>query len=139
MDLLFILGLLLKVVLTATVVVAASVVVERSGPFLGAVVAALPTSAGATYTILAIEHSPAFVAESAVGSIAANPAVAFFALVYAWLARSTGLLFSLGVALLVWMAWIVVLQPFPWTLTAAIILNVIVYSFTIAASAPFRT
>ena len=42
--------------MTATIVVAASVLVERSGPFIGALIAALPTAAGAVYIILAIEH-----------------------------------------------------------------------------------
>ena len=77
----------LKLGATAAVVVVASYVVERSGPFLGALVAALPTAAGAAYVILAIEHPPAFVAASAVGSVASNAAVALFALAYAALAQ----------------------------------------------------
>jgi hypothetical protein len=41
-------------------------------------IAALPTAAGAAYIILAIEHTPPFIADSAVGSITANAAVAVF-------------------------------------------------------------
>ena len=67
-------------VLTATIVVIISVVVERSGPFIGALIAALPTAAGAAYIILAFEHPPAFIAASAVGSAAAAAAVSIFAL-----------------------------------------------------------
>ena len=55
--------------MTAAVVVITSVAVERSGPFLGALIGALPTAAGAAYTILALEHPPAFIAASAVGSV----------------------------------------------------------------------
>jgi hypothetical protein len=39
-------GLALKIAMTASIVVAASVVVERSGPFVGSLVAALPTARG---------------------------------------------------------------------------------------------
>ena len=86
-DPLFWYGLALKMAMTATIVVVASVAVERSGPFIGALIAALPTAAGAAYIIMALEHPPAFIAASAVGSAAANAAVAIFALTYAALAQ----------------------------------------------------
>ena len=60
----FLLDLTAKMALTATIVVIISVVVERSGPFVGALIAALPTAAGAAYIILAFEHPPAFIAAS---------------------------------------------------------------------------
>ena len=68
----------------------ASVAAERSGPFLAALIAALPTAASAAYIILALEHPPAFIAAGAVGSMAANAAVAIFALTYAALAQRRG-------------------------------------------------
>ena len=37
----FLVGLLLKIVMTATIVVTATIIVERSGPFVGALIAAL--------------------------------------------------------------------------------------------------
>jgi len=40
-------GLALKVAMTATIVIVASMAAERSGPFLAALIAALPTAAGA--------------------------------------------------------------------------------------------
>ena len=79
----FLLDLTAKMALTATIVVIISVVVERSGPFVGALIAALPTAAGAAYIILAFEHPPDFIAASAVGSVAVNAAVAIFAATYA--------------------------------------------------------
>ncbi len=48
----FWLSLLLKAALTATIIVTASLIVERGGPFLGAMIASLPTSVGAAYIIL---------------------------------------------------------------------------------------
>jgi hypothetical protein len=44
--------------LTAAIVVTASIAVERNGPFIGALIATLPTAAGAAYIILALEHPP---------------------------------------------------------------------------------
>ena len=73
-------GLALKIAMTASIVVAASIVVERSGPFIGSLIAALPTAGGAAMIILALEHLPEFIAASAVGSLIANAACALFAL-----------------------------------------------------------
>ena len=81
--------------MTATVVVITSLAVERSGAFVGALIGALPTAAGAAYTILALEHPPSFIAASAIGSVAINAAVAVFAATYALLAQGHGLFVSL--------------------------------------------
>src|SRR5271167_3648767 len=100
----FLLDLALKMALTATIVVIISIVVERSGPFIGALIAALPTAAGAAYIILAFEHSPDFIAASAVGSAAATATVSIFAFTYTVLAQRHGLLLSITVAMAVWFA-----------------------------------
>jgi len=97
-ELIFLSELALKMALTAFIVVIVSVTVERSGPFIGALIAALPTAAGAAYIILAFEHPPDFIAASAVGSAAATASVSIFCLVYAVLAQRHGLVLSLGVA-----------------------------------------
>lgn len=132
-------GLALKMALTATIVVAASVVVERSGPFIGALIAALPTAAGAVYIILAIEHPASFIAASAIGSVAANAAVAIFALSYAALAQRRSLFLSLSGAFAVWFACAGLLQLVAWTPLSVAILNAAVFAFTIVAGKKFRT
>src|SRR4029450_2715154 len=103
-------ALALKVAMTATIVVVVSVAAERSGPFIAALIAALPTGAGATYIILAFEHPPAFIAAGALGSMAANAAVAIFALTYAALAQRRGIALSIAVATLVWFGLAAVLR-----------------------------
>jgi hypothetical protein len=138
-DLAFWLELALKMVLTATVVVITSLVVERTGPFIGAMIAALPTAAGAAYVILAIEHPPAFIAASAVGSMATGAAVSIFAAVYAVLAQRHGLLVSLGVALVVWFGVVAVLRQATWTPLGALAFNAAVYAVTIRLSWRYRT
>src|SRR5262249_54412670 len=82
-------------------VVTAPVAAGRSGPLMAALIAALPTAASVTYIILALEHPPAFVAASAVGSMAANAAVAVFALSYAALAQRHGIVLSITASTLV--------------------------------------
>jgi hypothetical protein len=137
-ELLFWCGLALKMAMTATIVVLASVAVERSGPFIGALIAALPTAAGAAYIILAIEHPPAFVAGSAVGSAAANATVAIFALVYAVLAQRHGIVLSITIATLIWFGGAAALRLVDWTPACALALNVVVYGITVPASAHYR-
>jgi uncharacterized membrane protein (GlpM family) len=134
----FLLGLVLKIVMTTSIVVAASVVVERSGPFIGALIAALPTAGGAALIILALEHPPAFVAQSAVGSIVANALCAVFALVYAVLAQRKTLPISLGGAYVVWFAAAMASRSVAWTLASALLLNAVVFPITILAAARFR-
>jgi uncharacterized membrane protein (GlpM family) len=134
----FLLGLLLKIAVTATIVVAASVVVERSGPFIGSLIAALPTAGGAAMIILAIEHPPAFIADSAVGSMVANAACAAFALTYAALAQRRTLPVSLGGAFAVWLGCAALSRLVNWSAAEAVLLNAVVYPLAILAGRRFR-
>ena len=70
-DLIFILLLALRMAVAAIFVVTASVVTERSGPVIGALIATLPISAGPAYVFLALDHDAAFIAEGALASLAA--------------------------------------------------------------------
>jgi uncharacterized membrane protein (GlpM family) len=137
--LLFWYGLALKMAMTAAVVVVVSLVVERSGPFIGALIAALPTAAGAAYVILAIEHPPSFIAASTIGSLASNADVSIFAAIYIVLAQRRGLLTSLGVAIGVWFGVTVVFQLFDWTPLTAVVLNAVVFAVTVPLSWRYRT
>lgn len=137
-DLLFWYGLALKMAMTAVVVVVTSVVVERTGPFIGALIAALPTAGGAAYVILAIEHPPEFIAASAIGSVATDASVSIFCLVYAALAQRRNLVVSLSVALAVWLMCAGLFQLVHWTMVSAVILNVVVFAVTIPLSWRYR-
>ena len=131
-------GLALKIAMTASIVVAASVVVERSGPFVGSLIAALPTAGGAAMIILALEHSAQFISQSAVGSLIANAACALFALSYAALAQKHGLRLSLGGAFLVWLVTVFLLRLVDWSATGAVILNAVIYPLAIVAARRYR-
>jgi hypothetical protein len=137
-DLLFWYELVLKMAMTAAIVVTASVAVERSGPFIGALIATLPTAAGAAYIILAIEHPPSFIAASAIGTVAGNAVVAIFALTYALVAQRHGVAISITVAALVWVCAAAALRLVQWTPASALLLNALVLGVTICASVRFR-
>ncbi len=138
-ELMFLSDLALKMALTAFIVVVISIVVERSGPFIGALIAALPTAAGAAYIILAFEHPPDFIAASAVGSAAAAAAVSIFALTYTVLAQRHGLVPSLAVAIAVWFVGAAALRLVAWTPPTATLLNVAVFGITVPLSWRYRT
>jgi uncharacterized membrane protein (GlpM family) len=131
-------GLVLKIAMTAGIVVAASIIVERSGPFIGALIASLPTAGGAALIILAVEHPPEFIATGMVGSLIANASCAVFALTYAALAQKRSLPVSLGVALLVWFIGVSIARFYPWTVVSAAVLDAVIFPLTIWASRPFR-
>jgi uncharacterized membrane protein (GlpM family) len=138
-ELIFLSELALKMALTAFIVVIVSVTVERSGPFVGALIAALPTAAGAAYIILAFEHPPDFIAASAVGSAAAVATVSIFALSYTVLAQRHGLILSLGIAMVIWFVGAAALRFFDWTPLTAFMLNVLVFGATVPLSWRYRT
>jgi uncharacterized membrane protein (GlpM family) len=138
-HLLFLFDLALKMALTAFIVVVISVVVERSGPFIGALIAALPTAAGAAYIILAFEHPPDFIAASTVGSAAATAAVSVFALTYTVLAQRHGLVLSLSVAIVVWFIGAAALRLVAWTPATAALLCICVFGATVPLSWRYRT
>jgi len=131
-------GLALKIAMTAGIVVAASVVVERSGPFVGSLIAALPTAGGAAMILLAVEHPPSFIAASAVGSMVANAICAVFALTYAVLAQRRSLAVSLGGAFAVWLCGAALSRLVDWSAASAVLLNAVVYPMAIFAGRHFR-
>jgi hypothetical protein len=88
--------------------------------------------------ILALEHPPEFIAQSAVGSLIANAACALFALSYAALAQRHSLRLSLGGAFLVWLGTVFLLRLVDWSATRTVILNTVVYPIAIFAAGGFR-
>jgi hypothetical protein len=112
-------------VLTASLVLSASVLANRLGPFWGGLVASLPVSAGPTYVFLALDHDPGFVATSALASAATNAATGLFLIVYGSLARR-GLAVGLGAAVAAWLAAAVVVTHVAWSPLTALLLNVVV-------------
>jgi hypothetical protein len=137
-DLYFALTLILKMAITAGFVLAATITAERAGPLVGGLVATLPLGAGPVYVFLALDHGASFIAASAVNSLAINTVNVIFALTYALLAQKRSLAVSLSVAMLVWftLAWAV--HEIQWTMTTAIVLNIVVLGVCIFLARPLR-
>ena len=96
------LSLFVKLAATAGLVVIATLIAEKVGAFLGAMIAALPLSAGPAYLFIAMEHSSAFVAQSALTGLGINAMITPFLLIAALLIRRYGIWIGLGVGFLFW-------------------------------------
>jgi hypothetical protein len=118
--------IVIKMLVTALFVVAATVTAERAGALVGALVATLPVGAGPAYVFLALDHDAAFIAQSALGSLAINAVNVVFALSYALLAQRHRLAFIMPTILTLWAILALVLESISWTLLTAFILNIIV-------------
>jgi hypothetical protein len=123
------LPLIVKALVTAFIVMAASAVAEALGPVWGAIVASLPVSAGPAYVFLALQHGPDFVAASALNSAAANAGTGLFLLTYAVLAKRIPPWPSLAVAVAMWLAICLPLQHVAWTFEKVCELNLAAYGF----------
>src|SRR5271167_4368242 len=126
-DLVFWLALTVELALTAGIVVTASVVTERAGPLIGALVMTLPVTVWPAYLFLALDHDKAFLAESAVGGLAVNSVNGIFMVVYAALAQRRSLAISLLVALACWIILAAAARTVSWTMMPAIIVNLAVF------------
>ncbi len=102
----------LKMLVAAGVVVGCSLLAERAGPFVAAMIATLPISAGPVYVFLAWEHDAAFIEAGALGSMSSNLANAGLSLVYVLLAQRFGTVVSLGAGLLAWFVGASILSAF---------------------------
>ena len=68
-------AMLAKMIATALFVVIIALISERIGPFFGAMVASLPIYSGPIYLVLAFEHTPDYLAQAALGSVAISGAM----------------------------------------------------------------
>jgi hypothetical protein len=137
-DLYFVLTLIVKMAVTAGFVLVATITAERAGPLVGALVATLPLGAGPVYVFLAFDHDASFIAASALNSLAINTVNAIFALSYALLAQKRSLAVSLSLAMALWFALAWTVHEIQWTISGAVLLNIVVLGASIALTRPLR-
>src|SRR6202011_4332936 len=137
-DLVFILTLALRMAVTAAFVVSASVITERSGPVIGALVATLPISAGPSYVFLALDHDAAFIAQGALASLPINAVTIFLGLTYVVLAQRRSALVSFTGAVLVWIALAALTRTVHWSLAGGLIANAIAFAICLPLLRRFR-
>ncbi|MBR0736875.1 hypothetical protein JQ581_08030 [Bradyrhizobium liaoningense] len=138
LDLHFVLFLLLRMAIAAAFVVSASVITERSGPVIGALVATLPVSAGPSYLFLAIDHDADFIAQGALSSLPINAATIFMGLIYVVLAQRQSFVVSVASAVGVWIVLASIIRLFEWTLAAGLAVNVVAFGICIPLLAKYR-
>src|SRR5271156_3014443 len=122
-ELILILTLGLRMAITAAFVVSASIISERSGPVIGALVATLPISAGPSYVFLALDHDGSFIARGALASLPINAATMFLCLTYVLLAQRRSALISFSAAVTVWIALGLMARTVHWSLAGGLIVN----------------
>jgi hypothetical protein len=137
-ELAFLLTLGLRMAITAAFVVTASVVTERSGPVIGALIATLPISAGPSYVFLALDHDAAFIAEGALASLPINAATIFLGLTYVVLAQRHGALPSCLAAVAVWLVLAAIIRSVQWSLAGGLIVNAIAFGICVPLLARYR-
>jgi hypothetical protein len=137
-DLAFILTLALRMAVTAAFVVTASVITERSGPVIGALVATLPISAGPSYVFLALDHDAAFIAEGALASLPINAATIFLGLTYVVLAQRQSATVSCLSAVAVWVVLAFTIRTIHWSLAGGLIANAVAFAICVPLLGRFR-
>jgi hypothetical protein len=137
-DLAFILTLVLRMAVTAAFVVSASVITERSGPVIGALVATLPISAGPSYVFLARDHDAAFIAEAALASLPINAITIFLCLTYVVLAQRRSAAVSFAGAVMVWSALAALSRTVHWSLAGGLLANAVAYAICLPLLRRFR-
>src|ERR1700749_1937338 len=101
-DLIFLLTLCFRMAITAAFVVSASIITERSGPVIGALVATLPISAGPSYVFLGLHYAAAFIAEGALASLPVNAVTIILGLIYVLLAQRHNAFVSWSAGAVAW-------------------------------------
>jgi len=137
-HLIFTFSLVLRMAVAAAFVVSASVIAERTGPVIGALVATLPISAGPSYVFLALDHDAAFIAQGALASLPVNAATIFLGLTYVLLAQRHGLLASVVSALAVWFTLAALLRSLDLSLAGGLIANAIAFAICVPLMQRYR-
>lgn len=137
-ELISILPLLSRMAIVAALVVTASIITERFGPAIGALIASLPISAGPSFVFLALDHDTPFIAESALASLPVNAATIFLLLTYAVLAQRHGMAIAICTSVAVWLVLAFIVCQFEWTLAGGLVANAITFAICIPLLQPYR-
>jgi hypothetical protein len=124
----FLLVLAVKMAATAAVVVTASLIAERVGALIGAMIATLPIAAGPAYILLALDHDAQFIADSTVASLAVHAATGVFGIAYVLAAQRYAFGVTIAISLGSWLGCALLIRSTPWSLTGAIVLCVATYA-----------
>lgn len=117
----------LKMAIAASVVVGCSLLAERAGPLVAAMIATLPISLGPVLVFLALDHDAAFMAGSALGTMNSNLTHASLVLSYVLLAQRHATLPSLGGALALWIVLLLAIRSLALSVLPLTVLTVLAF------------
>jgi hypothetical protein len=137
-DFYFLLTLAVKMVIAAGFVIAATVIAERAGAFIGGLIVTLPISTGPAYVFLALDHEPDFVARAALTSVMNNVSTVFYTVVFIFLAQRFNAFVSVGAGLVAWFVSTLLFNQTAWALAPAILVNVVAVVFFFFVVRRFR-
>lgn len=126
-ELFFLFTLVVKMAVAGLFVISATIIAERAGPIVGALVLTLPVSAGPAYIFLSLDHDAAFISESALASVANKVSVFLYTLAFLLFARRFDTYVSVALSLVVWVGSTFVVQSVPWTGMTAVLANIAVF------------
>lgn len=132
------LALAVKMAVTAIFVIVATFAAERGGPLFGALIATLPILAAPAYVFLALDHDAAFIAQSALGSMAINAVNGVYALAFAVLAQRFRLSVIMAMVLALWIGLALAVRSVEWTLAGTAALNLMVLPLCLWLGRRFR-
>src|SRR5688572_9198772 len=95
-DLYFWFTLVVKMAAGSALVLLSTIVAQRSGPLIGALIATTPATTSVAYVLIAIDHNDAFVAQSALGTHAVNAVTLIYSVIYVKLAQRQPTIISAG-------------------------------------------
>lgn len=130
MTLFFVASIAVKSITTAAIVLTASALARRAGPFWGAVAASLPVSVGPAYLFLALKHDPDFLEVTALNSAVASAGTAVFLCVFAFLAMRP-LLVGFTLSVIAWVGVILSASWVDWTPATTLVLNTVAFGTAI--------
>lgn len=129
----------LKMTIAATIVVTASLIAERSRPFIAAMVATLPVSAGPAFAFLALDHDPDFMRLTMIGAMVTNIATAAYSLAYVVAAREMRTAPALLAAFLAWGLCGIALRQIGWSLPGAFAASLAAFAVAIPLARRFAS
>jgi hypothetical protein len=124
--------------LTTAAGVAVSMLVERVGPFLGAMISTLPISAGPARVFVAMDHDAAFLEASARMGLPAYAGTTVFAAVHVPLARRFRTFLSISGAISASLIATILITRETWSLGGALALHATVFGAAIWATRSAR-
>ena len=137
-EIYFLITLAIKMAVTAGFVIVATIIAERAGPLIGALIVTLPISAGPAYVFVALDHDAQFVARSALASVLNNVPTVFYTVAFVLLAQRFGAFASVAAGLAVWFATALILNQMFWPLIPAIVLNVTIVAILLSVVRGFQ-